>query len=198
MKKILLLDVDEVICFAGFLRLVNEFLHTDYKIDDITDYYIDEALIPKDRFAEFIQFTKGKNLYENAYILPGAIEVIKKLYEEYDLYILSSCVNPFDYEGSGQVFADKYNFLRENLPFIEPERFIFTSSKQLIKADIKIDDSLSNLKDDTPLKLLFPSYHNKGITDEELKRYGVIRAGFDWRNGWEEVEKILIPRRVRK
>ena len=54
---------------------------------------------------------------------------IKKLSELYDIYICSSCVNPFDIKGSGRMFADKFNFLIENLSFIKPGNFIFTSAK---------------------------------------------------------------------
>ena len=120
-KKVLLLDVDEVICFANFLESINKFLGTHYVIDDFTDYYIDEAVIPKERFKEFNQFLNNKNLYENAVILPHAIEVIELLSRFYDIFICSSCVNPFDIKGSGRIFADKYNFLLSIFPFIKPE-----------------------------------------------------------------------------
>ena len=192
-KKDLLLDFDEVVCFSGFLEAVNEFLGTIYEIDDFTDYYIDEAAVPKDRLKEFNEFVNSRNLYENAHVLPGAIETIRRLSEKYNIYILSSCVNPFDIEGSGRIFTDKYNFLIKNLPFINPGNFIFTSSKHLFKAYAKIDDRLSNFSDtdDVKLKILFPSYHNKDITDEELASKGVIRAGYDWRDGWNNIEQIL-------
>ena len=39
-KPNLLLDVDEVICFEGFLDAVNDFLGTTYQIDDFTDCFI--------------------------------------------------------------------------------------------------------------------------------------------------------------
>lgn len=192
-KKKLLLDCDEVICFSGFLEAVNEFMGTNYVIDDFTDYYIDEAVIPPERMAEFNKFLNGRNMYENAHILPGTIETIKRLSEEYDIYILSSCVNPFDIKGSGRMFADKYNFLIENLPFIKPGNFIFTSAKHLFKADVKIDDRLPNFEgDEVEVKILFPSYHNKDITDEELATAGVVRAGYDWQTGWDNVLEILL------
>ena len=79
MKKKLLLDVDEVICFTGFLPLINEFMNTNYVIDDFKDYFIDEIAIPKDRFEEFNNFINKRNLYENAYVLPHVIETIKIL-----------------------------------------------------------------------------------------------------------------------
>lgn len=192
-KKTLLLDCDEVICFSGFLEAINEFSNTNYSIDDFTDYYIDEVAIPPEKMTDFNKFIEKRNMYENAYILPGAIETIEKLSEQYDIYILSSCVNPLDVFNSGRIFSDKYDFLLENLPFIKPEKFIFTSAKHLFRADIIIDDRLSNLLEESAsLKILFPSYHNKQVTDKELANANVIKAGDDWRNGWENVLKILL------
>lgn len=191
-RKKILLDVDEVICSSGFLSAVNEFLGTNYEIDDFTDYYIDRKAIPKEKIEEFKEFVNNRNLYENTYILPGANEVIKRLNEVYDIYICSACVNGLNVEGSGKIFMDKYNFLIKNFSFLNPEHFIFTNTKNLFKADIQIDDRLSNLDDEIEIKILFPSYHNKNVTDEELKQKGVLRAGYDWRNGWNEIEKILL------
>ena len=192
-KKTIILDVDEVICFGGFLNAVNEFLGTNYVIDDFTDYYIDTAVIPEDRMMEFNKFIRNRDMYKNPHILPNAIETIKKLGEVYDIYILSSCVNPFDIEGSGNMFKVKYDFLRKLLPFINPKNFILTSANHLFKADIQIDDVITNFSENVSMKILFPSYHNKSISQEQLKEYGAIRAGCDWREGWNEVGKILIP-----
>lgn len=193
-KKTLLLDIDDVFCFSGFLGAVNEFLGTDYEIDDFTDYYIDEAVIPKEKFEEFNQFLKGRNHYENAFILPGAVETIKELSEAYDVYPCSSCINPFDIEGSGKMFLDKYNLLQAKLPFIDPNHYILTSAKHMFRADVQIDDRLSNLDESIAVRILFPSYHNKDITDEELKEKGILRAGHDWREGWERIREILLPK----
>jgi 5'(3')-deoxyribonucleotidase len=191
-KKILLLDVDEVICFSGFLDLINEFLGTNYTIDDCTNYYVDEQFIPKDRMNEFNKFISTRNLYENAYILPNAIEVIKYLNEYYDIYPLSSCINPFDIQNSGLLFLNKYKFLLNYLPFIDPSKYIFTDSKSRVNGDIIIDDRLSNLRHDIKLKILFPSYHNTDISNEDLTKNNIIRAGYDWRYGWLETKEILM------
>lgn len=193
-KKDILVDVDEVIVFSGFVEAVNDFLGTNYVIDDFTNYYIDEVAIPKDRMDEFNEFLNNRNLYNYAEILPDAIETLKKLDEYFNIYLLTSCVNEANLDGCGRVFMDKYNFLRKNLPFINPKQFIFTGSKVLFKAYAKIDNLLSNFNDDEEieLKILFPSYHNKDITDEELKEKNVVRAGYEWRTGWKEVEKILM------
>ena len=194
MKKTVLLDVDEVIVVSGFLEAVNDFLGTNYHIDDFTDYYIDEAVIPENRMNEFKEFLNNRNLYKYAPLLPHSIECIKRLTEYYDIYILSSCVLENNIEGSARVFVDKYNFLVKNLPFINPENFIFTKAKHLFKADVKIDDLISNFCDDEDIKLkiLFPSYHNKYITSEELDKRNIIRVSNDWKTAWLSIEKYLI------
>ena len=191
-KKDLLLDVDEVICFSGYLEAVNDFLNTNYNIDDFDCYYIDEKVIPKERFKEFNEFISKRNLYDYTSMLPGSIETVKKLSEKYNIYICSACINPFDLDNSGIQFKNKYDFLRKNLPFINPRNFILTSSKHMVKADIQIDDCLSNFDNDVKLKILFPSYHNKNIDEKLLKEKNIIRAGYDWRTGWQEVSKILL------
>ena len=193
-RKKILLDVDEVICFSGILDAVNEFLGTDYEIDEFTDYHVDEIAIPEDLFDEFNKFLALRNNYENPTILPDAIKTIELLSKHYDIYICSSCINPLDHLGSAGIFKNKFLFLMEYLPFINPENYIFTSSKELIRGDIIIDDRLSNLDSDIETKILFPSYHNKDISSEELDKKGIIRAGYEWRNGWKEVERILIEK----
>ena len=190
-KKNVLLDVDDVICFAGFLDYANEFMNTNYEIDDIKTYYIDDTIIPQNKIKEYNKFLNSKNIYENAHILPNAIESIKKLSEYYNIIICSACINPYDVENSGKYFKDKYDFLIKTLPFLKPESFIFTNTKNIIKADIQIDDRVSNLVNDIPIKILFPSYHNKEIADEYLSSKNIIRAGKDWRTGWQNVLDIL-------
>ena len=195
-RKTLLIDVDECICFGGFLDAVNEFLKTNYVIDDFTNYYIEvEAFQDEDeKFIEFQEYLMNRNLYENAYVLPNAIEVIERLNKVYDVYILSSCINVFKKTSSGRLFKDKFDFLIKTLPFISPDKYIFTSSKHLFVADSIIDDKLSNLENSSKEKILFPSYHNKNVSDTDLSNKGVIRAGTDWRNGWNEVKKILLEK----
>lgn len=196
-KETILLDIDEVLCFSGYLELVNEFLNTNYTIDDFSDYYIDEAAIPKEKMGEFCEFMKNRDQYENPMFLPHAIEAIKNLSNYYDIYPLSDCRNNFDLKNSGRIFKGKFELLyrtfsKEEIP---SKNYIFTGSKGLFQGDIQIDDLLSNLQaTSSPTKILFPSYHNKEISEETLIENGVIMPTRDWRRGWEEIEKILLKR----
>lgn len=194
MKKKILLDIDEVFCFSGYLELVNEFLGTNYTIDDFTEYYIDEVAIPEDRKQEFYQFISTKNQYENPVLLPGTLETIKKLSEYYDIYPCSDCRNPFDLKNSGRIFKSKFEMLYRLIPedVISPKNYIFTGAKDICRADIQIDDLVSNLNPAIPVKILFPSYHNKNVSDEELVEKGIIRAGRDYHTGWQNIAQILL------
>lgn len=191
-KKTILLDVDEVVCFSGFLQVLNKFLNANYHIDQFTTYYLEEEVLNEEQKPQFMEFLSTQNLYEVPDFLPGAIETLERLSKHFDIYVCSSCVNPEDLNSSGKIFKDKYNFLIEYLPFLDPRKYIFTSTKNIFKADIQIDDRIQNLESDIETKILFPSYHNRDITDEELKEKGIIRAGTEWRNAWEETEKILM------
>ena len=92
----------------------------------------------------------------------------------------------------GQSIQPIFAMEKEEIP---SKNYIFTGSKGLFKGDIQIDDLLSNLQaTSSPTKILFPSYHNKEISEETLIENGVIMPTRDWRRGWEEIEKILLKR----
>lgn len=185
MKKIMV-DMDEVICGGGFLNLVNEFLEANYKIEDIKIYYIQD-LIPKERYKEWSKFFNAKNVYDYCEMIEDTYEVLEKLSKKYEIYIATDYIFRDNKEYSANILKNKFNWLYEKLPFIEPSNYVFTVNKEIINCDIKIDDKLSNLKGKAETKMLFTAYHNKTITEEELKQEGAIRV-----NGWKDIEKILL------
>ena len=82
--------------------------------------------------------------------------------------------------------SNKYDFLIKNFPFLDPMNFVFVGNKSILKSDIKIDDKIENLVNGD-IKILFTAYHNKNISDEELKNQGIIRA-----KDWLDIKKILL------
>lgn len=185
MKKIMV-DMDDVICDGGFLSLVNQFLGTDYKKEDIKTYYIQD-LIPKERYIEWSEFFNTKNVYDYCEMLEDMYEVLEKLSKKYEIYIATAYIFRDNEEYSSNNLKNKFEWLYENLPFISPDNYIFTTNKEIIDCEIKIDDKLSNLSGKAETKLLFTAYHNKNITKEELEENDAIRV-----NGWREIEKILL------
>lgn len=185
-KKKLLVDIDDVMCHDGFLALINEFLNTDYKYEEMKEYYL-QKLVPEEKLDDWWDFFFSKNNYNYAEILPDTYEVIKKLDDKYDIYICSACIIPNQFERTCDAYKKKYQWLRKNFEFLDPYKFIFMSTKNIIKVDIQIDDKLENLQGDVETSILFTAYHNRDIEEQTLEKEGVIRA-----NNWKEIEKILL------
>ena len=72
--------------------------------------------------------------------MPHAQEVVKKLTEQYDVYIATAAM---DVPTS---FHDKYEWLLEFFPFLDPQQFVFCGRKNVVKTDYLIDDNLVNYK----------------------------------------------------
>lgn len=185
-KQRLLIDFDDTICQSVFLKKVNEFLNTNYKIEEFTDYMIDD-IVPKNKRDEFFKTFFDIDPYEGLPLIKGAKEALKKLNKKFDIYICSSCLLFNSPRDSARLFSSKFEFLVKELPFLDPKKFIFTSSKELIQGDILIDDYFHNLRANIPVKFLFDSYHNKEITDEMIAERGAIRV-----KDWEEICEILL------
>ena len=174
--------MDEVITYGGFLHLINAYLGSNYTLEDINGYYMQDLVPDKD---EFFKFFLKHNQYDYGYLLPGVQEVLKELQETYDIYIATAYLIPEIISKNGKLLEQKYNYLYENLPFIHPDKYIFINNKELLNCDIKIDDKLDNLKN-ASVKLLFDSYHNKDYSDEYLKSMGVIRV-----HSWYDIKNVL-------
>ena len=176
--------MDNCITDPLILEYINEFKNTNYKLDEQTDFYL-QNLVTRNK-EQFWKSLNEKNLYENAELKDNCYETLKELNEIYDIYIVTSYLwKDGMIDSSGNNLANKYNYLKENLPFIKPEKYIFTTNKNIIEADIGIDDRLNNL---THLnkKILFNAWHNKNITDEELETIGAVRV-----YNWLDILKIL-------
>lgn len=183
-KKLkIMVDMDDVIVNGGFLYLINKFLGTDYKENDFTEFYMQDVIPNKD---DFFKFFLENNLYDHCELLPDAYDVLKELNEYYDIFIGTSYIYPEIHDKSGKVLLQKYDYLVEHLPFISPYKYIFTSDKNVLKFDIKIDDKCENLNG-ADTKLLFSAYHNLKISDEVLNSQGIERV-----NNWKDLKNKLL------
>lgn len=186
-KRSILIDLDYVICYPGFLAIMNRFLGTNYTEDDFTEYIVDDVIGDDNKKQEFYEYYLTQDGYKEAIFIEGAKEILEKLNEVYDIYLCTACVMFGVERKSAKLFKDKFEFLMRELPFIDPEKIIFTNSKNIFIADVQIDDRLPNLQGKVCLKLLFDAYHNRNITDEELEKQNVVRV-----KNWKDIEQILL------
>lgn len=154
--------MDDVITTGTLTGIINEYLATNYTDDDFTEFYKQDILSDKDEF-----LTKSE--YDYGTISPNAVDVIKELSEKYEVFIATSFIFRKIVNESGILVKNKYDFLLKYFPFINPMNFVFVRNKSVLKSDVKIDDKIENLINND-IKILFTAYHNKNISDEQLKK----------------------------
>jgi 5'-nucleotidase len=136
-----------------------------------------------DGLAEFQAFKYGskhvrsENFFRTAPLMNKSQEILKKLNERYRVFIVSSAT---EFPNS---LIEKQSWLNEHFPFIGWQQMVFCGSKEIIKADIMIDDHFKNLDHFDGQTILFTQPHNK--LNHEHKHTRV--------NSWEEIEHILLP-----
>lgn len=108
MKKIMV-DMDNVITDSVFLELINEFLGTNYKRNELKNYYLQELI--KHREMEFWEWAKDKNFYKGAVLFNGCYQVLEKLNEVYDIYIVTAYLWKDCLDVSGDNLKNKYYYL---------------------------------------------------------------------------------------
>ena len=135
-----------------------------------------------DGCAEFEIFPNGYNyvrtddFFRGAPVMPGSQEVLKKLNEKYEVYIVSSATE------FPKSLSEKQSWLKEHFPFVTWQQMVFCGSKKIVKADIMIDDHFKNLDHFEGESFLFSQPHNKLNNDHKHRRV----------DSWNEIEKILL------
>ena len=182
--KSIMVDMDDVMTYGSFAKMVEDYLGYRPDFESTENYYIQDLL--GDKKDDFFSIFKDMNMYEEATLLPDCYEVLKRLSEKYNIYICTDYIWREIPEYAGNNLRNKYNYLYEKLEFINPKNFIFVGDKSVVNCDIKIDDKINNIQGNN-MKLLFTAWHNKSISDEELKNQNIIRV-----NNWKEIGEILL------
>ena len=129
-----ILDVDDVLldCNRYALTLLSQQDGVPYSIDRITDWGL--LGIPEDRRLDFL---KSKEFYEQQPALPGAAGFLKDLCEIANVTIMTA-VYP-------QFMGERIRRLGELFPFFPQENIIMGRRKEMLQADVILDDGVHNL-----------------------------------------------------
>lgn len=183
LMKTIMVDMDDVLTYGNFSKILEDYLGYKLDYDNIKTYYLQDIL--GDKKTDFFSKFKDMNMYANATLLPDCYEVLKELSKFYKIYICTDYIWKEIIEYAGNNLKNKYNFLYEKLDFLNPRNYIFAADKSIVNCDIKIDDKVSNIEG-AETKLLFTAWHNKDLSDKELKERGIIRV-----NNWKEIKEVL-------
>lgn len=118
-------------------------------------------------------FLHTPGFFRTAPVMPGSQEVILKLMEDYEVFIVSAAVE------FPQSLTEKIDWLKEHFPYISWKNIVFCGLKTIVQADYMIDDYDKNLRYFEGERLLFTAPHN--INYQDYNRYDT----------WEDVAKFF-------
>ena len=137
------------------------------------------ALIPLERREDFHAIPHADGFFADLEVIAGSQEALLELSRHHDIFITSAAM---EVPGS---FADKFQWLETHFPFIPPSRIVFCGDKNIINADVLIDDR---------------SRHFKGFRGTGNSVYRSAQCGRSGRsyghNNWNDVLEILGRRKA--
>jgi 5'(3')-deoxyribonucleotidase len=180
-KPIIAIDMDDTIVFL--MKAIMKH-HNDNHTEHILAYE-NMAAFKHDVFHpdyDIMAYLKSNDTYRHLELMDEyVVPEIKKLHEKYDVVIVTSAF--------AEGVLGKWEWLQENLPFIPHKNFITCSRKDLLNADVLIDDAIHNVKDwiASNRPAVVPSHH----WNQELKGMTLVTMVDGWKNVYEIVEQVL-------
>lgn len=158
-----------------WIDLYNKKYNDKLTINDFKFWDIHKSL-PKEKSNKFYSILDNNELWENIKPLNNAVEVVKDLNEEYEVYIITATHHNH--------IKIKSEILLKYFPFIEYKQIISCYYKQLINVDIMIDDNLENLIGGKYRKILIDYPWNRDVDD--------CGRGIERFKNWKEIRGELI------
>jgi 5'(3')-deoxyribonucleotidase/uncharacterized protein with PQ loop repeat len=167
-------DMDEVIAdaFGKHLRHYNQRVGANLTPDMVAEKGLG-AVIPAERREEFHAIPHAEGFFADIELIAGSREALLELSRHHDIFITSAAM---EVPGS---FADKFQWLERHFPFIPPSRIVFCGDKNIVNADVLIDDRSRHFKGFRGTGILFTAPHNVAEAAD-------LRA-----NNWNDVLEIL-------
>jgi len=195
-KRTLIFDVDDVIVPDRWFPWMNEYLaklgKPTYESKNCFKVfnYLTEVFKTKEELEPFLDFFYSYDTYKGLKPIEGAVDGLRKLGETDRIRLATSCT-PYragpDDRRFLREYADKNNWIMDNLsPFYDYKETIAISGKDSIHGFSMTDDKLSNLSGNFERKIMFPAWHNRDVTQEELQAAGAVKA-----NNWDDILEML-------
>ncbi len=127
-------------------------------------------------FARIHEYLHTEGFFRKPSVIADSQDVLYRLNQSYNVYIVSAAT---EYPKS---LTDKQAWLNEHFPFITWQQIVFCGSKQIIRADLMIDDHLKNLDFFPGETYLFHAPHNAQL---EAPRHRRVRS-------WREIATLLL------
>ncbi|MBZ9729372.1 5'(3')-deoxyribonucleotidase [Salegentibacter sp. JZCK2] len=172
MKKSIAIDMDGVLADveAHFISWYERDYGEKFSKQDLKGKS-EENAFPKKGMVK--KFASTEIFFRTVPVMDGAVEAVKKLQENYEIYIVSAAME------FPQSLVEKRAWLEEHFPFIHWKNIVFCGDKSIIDTDIMLDDHLKNLDYFKGETIMFSAFHNVNFNNHK-------RA-----ENWQKVLEIL-------
>ncbi len=172
MKRILV-DMDGVLVdiYARFFELHEAETGQRLNVNDVA------GLLEAEAFQNQRKWVSTPGFFRSLPVMPGSREGLKNLSDHYKIIVVSLATE-FPY-----CLTDKQLWLHDNFPFISWQQIVFCGDKNIVKADIMIDDHLKNLDHFKGETIMFTQPPNLLLKNTRHTRV----------SSWAEIEKLLLP-----
>lgn len=182
-KLRIMVDIDDTLwdLLDPWLAALNEQYGTNVKKEDVTEWDL-KKVFPSEKGSIYAPL-RQKGFWNNVLPNPDSQHYLKKLIEDgHEVFIVSSTSPMYDScTEKMQRFAAVY-------PFVDTHNIVLCHNKQIIQADVLIDDGVHNLTDGNYAKILFHQNHNRNFNETEI---GAVRV-HNWKQVYREVERITM------
>lgn len=176
MKRKLAVDIDNTIwdLVTPWLNYYNRRHNDDVKYEDVTEYSFFDIIKNITR-EEMLGLLNENEFWSEVKPYPGSYKYLKKLNDEFELYIATST--------SYRTPREKFDKLFTFFDFLTEDQLITISKKQLLNVDIMIDDCVDCLTSGNYTKLLIDTPYNRDVADDTLIRVKDLKDAYEFLQG---------------
>lgn len=174
MKQRIAIDMDEVMVdtLGKRLALYRAKFGEEVPLAGLAGVKFHEA-VAEERRASVEGHLRTPGFFRDLPLMPEAAEVIAALMERYEVFITTAAM---EFPNS---FTEKYEWIREHLPFFPDSHIVFCGDKSIIQADYLIDDTPHHFSRFVGQGILFSAPRNAGDTRyPRVDSWADVRARF--------------------
>ena len=179
-----LVDFDDVL-FPLLPKWINA-LNTKHNLtvsqDDVNAWDL-ETIFPELSVGEIFAPLNEEGFWDDLTPIDGSVYYLARIIKDGHFVYIATDTYYKHYE-------TKTELLLEHFPFLACDDIVRTSNKQLLNADVLVDDGLHNLVGGDYVKLLFDYPHNRAY-DAEAE--GIIRV-HNWKEIYQEIRRLASKR----
>ncbi len=173
--KTIAIDMDEVLADTAhkLKKIYTEEYGKSWSEEDMRGKDV-RKILPPEFLEKYVEILNKPGFFRDLELFTDADKVVEELNKKYEVYIVSAAM---EFPNS---LKDKYEWIKENFPFISWRQIHLCGLKYIVQTDVMIDDRTRNFKFFKGRKLLYTAYHN------------VNEEGYERVNNWQEIaEKLL-------